>query len=311
MLETREQEPNTGTRSGFHFYDLHKKCGRKFFINYVKGIESKYTAPPLVLGGAFHLAKEMFYKGKTVQESILLCVDYIKKKEPLFYDPEQYGKVLNRCPQMFENWAEEVGRAILEEWDVFAAEQYIEASLPDTGYRITMRLDAILKHKKMTYHTIEETKSTQSSLDNMKLGVQLGDQSTLYTWGFKKAFPDLPLLGVIPDITFWSKSTQNPKLIKHYRGIHDIITRTKHDLRVWEIGMNHRIKLITEQTEAYLTNPCLETEHAFDKDTYWCNSYFKPCEYANICRCKDLDSLVSDDFIKVIPCKDLNKEVGG
>lgn len=309
MLKTREREPNTGTRSGFHFYDLYNKCPRKFFINYVKGIESKYTGPPLILGGAFHLMKEMFYKGKTVSDAILIGIENIKEKEGLFYDPEQYQKVLFRTPVMFESWVEEIGKGILEQYDVFQAEQYIEAPLPDTGFKITMRLDAILKHKERSYYTIEETKSTQSSIDNMKLGVRLGDQATLYTWGFRKAFPDLPLLGVVPDITFWSKSTVNPKLIKHYRGIYDIVTRTKDDLRIWEIGMNTLVEEITNKVNNYIDGKV--PEEAFYKDTYWCNSYFKPCEYATICRSKNLDSLVSDEFVKIIPCKDLNIEVGG
>jgi len=304
---SREQEPGTGTRSGFHFYDLYEKCRRKFFIMYVKGIESAYAKIPLELGSAFHYGKEVFYNEKSKEKALEACIEKIKEHRDFYYDEESYAKVLNRTPIMLESWIDTYGFSDLETYDIFAVEEYIEAVLPGTGNVMSMRLDAILQHKKSKATYIMETKTTQSSMDNMKISVRLGDQATVYTYGFKQRFPNMHLVGVVPDITFWSKNTVNPKLIKHWRGFQDIVYRSRRDLEEWELGMNSTISEISQKVEAY--NNGMSEFVLFRRNTYWCNAYYRPCEFASICRGCDLGDIRSKDFVEIVRNRSVTEEV--
>ena len=297
-MKTKNQKPGTGTRSGIHFHQLYQKCPRKFFIQYVKNVESAYAGEALVLGSAFHAGKESFYlnadKGKAIED----CISVVREEEENFFSEEIFQKVLHRAPTMLESWIDEFGFSDLEKYNVFSTEDYIEVALPHTGNTLTMRLDAVLEHKQSGATYIMETKSTQSSLDNMVTSVRLGDQATAYIFGFKSKYPDVPLTGMVYDVTFWSKSTTNPELIKHKRGFTDIIYRSKRDISEWVEGMNSLISEISQKVQAYKDGV---SEYAlFPRIDYWCNAYYRPCEFSTICRGCDLDDIRSDDFVKVI-----------
>lgn len=275
-------EKHRETGSGYHFYDLARKCERKFYLNYVLGIESKYTASPLILGGAFHEGKASFYLTGDKEKALEVCTTHIKKAQVEFYKEEDFAKVLTRCPIMLESWIDKHGYKDLETFSIIDVEKFVEVPLPETNYRITMRFDAVLQYKSSGNYILMETKSTQSSISNMINQVSIGDQATTYLWGFKKVYPERSLLGMVYDVTYWPKTSVNQKLIQHKRGFTDLIIRTKRDFAEWETGMNETISSISSKVDRVLNHG--ESEFIFERDTYWCYSYFKPCEYKPICR---------------------------
>ena len=86
-------------------------------------------------------------------------------------------------------------------------------------------------------------------------------------------------------------------MIRHKRGFQDIIYRSKRDLKEWMEGMNSTISEMSQKAEAYYNK--YSEFGLFPRNTYWCSAYYRPCEFATICRGCDLDDLHTDDFVKV------------
>ena len=298
-MATRRTPERKASKMGYHFYNLYQNCRWKFFIKYVLQLDPVKTSAPLVLGAAFHEGKATWYLTGDRNKAVEVCVAEIKDRRSEL-EEDAYARVLARAPIMLTSWIDEHGERDLEVFNVIDVEKYVEVPLELTSHKISMRFDAILQYKNTGNYVIMETKSTQSSIEGQKRTVATGDQATTYTWGFRKEWPDRPLLGVIPDITYWHSSSTNPDKIINYRGFHDPVIRTNQDLQEYELYTADLLSEISQRIGAYKKGPFPPIQ-LFGRNTQWCDSYFRPCEYWPICRnCKGLEDpdFISDGYTK-------------
>lgn len=274
-----------GSWAGHSFYEEYQECPWKFYMHRVLRIAPKYTAPPLLFGTAFHEAKAVFYKTKSRQKAINKFLSTLKYYAHLYEDSEVYHNHLWRGELMVDAWVSDYGIEDLKKFDLVASEKTLEVELELLpGFFHTVKPDTIVQTKgrnKTGY--ILESKSTMFSANITAQAVTYGDQATGQIWAVRKKYPELKLRGVIPDVTFWAKTTTNPAKIKNLRG--SVITRTNRDLYEYELMMTSLIHEISQRVEALDEFTPIEL---FPRSTTWCMSFSHPCEYVDICRNYDL-----------------------
>jgi len=286
MSVQREPLPSAGIRrkgshTGFHFFNLHQNCARKFFIMHMARIVPAFTAPPLIFGGAFHEGKAVFYTTKSMRKALAYVrKDIALRRKEYEYD-DAYEAALYRCPILLEHWIDKHGESDLRVYKIIAVEHEIRMKVPGTeGFIVTMRPDAVVQHKKSGEYYIMETKTSSFSISLTADGVYLGDQATQYTWGVQEKMK-LPVSGVIPDIAYWNKNSVKEENISCVRS--DIVYRTKHDVDEYKRSVALILNEIAQKAAAFRTGKYEPTD-LFPRNTYYCNAYMKPCEFANICR---------------------------
>ena len=273
--ETRQRE----SWGGFHFFSLYRNCARKFFIRYLLNIETAFTSQALVQGGAFHSGKATWYKKRTQKAALEEVNRYIEEAWPEM-DDESYDWVISRTPEMLQKWIEDFGKRDLKQYKILLIEDEIVALVPGTdGFYVTMRPDTVLQDKQWGYTYIMETKTTGFSLPQAEKGVYYGDQATMYIWGVSH-IKHLEVDGVLSDVCYWHKKSKDPSKITCLRG--DIITRTPEDLDSFIRGAASTINEIAQKVAAW--NEGVNEDDLFPHSTDRCMDFFRPCEYADICR---------------------------
>lgn len=291
-------EPRKGTKAGYHYYQEYRDCPRKFFLHGVLHLDTASTGPALITGAAFHDGKEKFYQTGDKKAAVELCTKEIQDRRGEFAYIEDYESGLARFPLMLDDWIEKKGFEDLDLYNVLSTEHLVEVPLPGTNHRITMRFDAVLQYKSSGNVVIMETKTTQSSATKQVKMVQLGDQATTYYWGFKKAYPDRSLMGILPDVTYWNKRSSDPAKIEHHRPA-TLVVRSKRQCQEFELYMTQLLSDISQRIAAWKagTHPAIAL---FGRDRTRCFDYYRECQYLPICdgcNVEDPD-FVSDGFIK-------------
>lgn len=286
--ETKQQKvQRRASHAGFHFHNLFQCCPMKFFIKFLLRIEPKYTAVPLINGAAFHDGKATFYKTGSEAKALRTIKTEIRQRKDEFQYTDDYDSTMERCPALLKAWIAAFGHVDLKRFDFLAVEEEYALPVPNTkDFVFTVRPDTVVQEKtgdKDIY--ILETKTSSFSIGTTEIGVYYGDQATAYTWAVKEVFGQYPY-GVIPDIAYWNKQSTLQSNIKCVRG--DIIKRTP--LRIAQyLGSVAQLQTqISQLIEAYKAgyNPY----GLFPRNTFYCNAFFKPCEYAEVCDC-DLPKL--------------------
>lgn len=268
---------------GFHFYNLYHNCKRKFFFKYVLGIENRHTSDHLIGGAAFHEAKAEWYLTGNHSAAMDKCHDHIESRRNEFESDEIYDRTIDRYPTMLDSWIMTMGMKDLEQYEPLAVEEEITLPVPNTeGFVVTMRPDTILKDRRYGYVYIMETKTTGFSKLVQERGVYYGDQATMYIWGALQKYGVL-VDGVIPDITYWNKKSKDPSKIEHMRG--DIVSRTEGEVEDFLLGVAGTLNEISQKVRAYEEQGYPE-ELLFPRNTDRCMDFFRPCEFADICRNK-------------------------
>jgi hypothetical protein len=284
MASKRTKEKRRESHSGFHFYNLYQNCPRKFFIKYVLRILPKKTARALIFGAAFHEAKRVFYNTKSLKRALSTGEHEILDRKDEYIEGDVADEDIWRLETLFKSWAEQNGFRDLETFKrIVEVEKQSKIQLyyaPE--YIVTVRPDAVFEMHDESL-LILETKTTSFSYKSMALDVALGDQSTTYTRAVAQRYPDKRIAGVLPDISFWYKNSSNPDRIVHHRP--EIIVRTKRDLQEWDQGTSGILVDISNRVDA-LNKGEHPAGMLFPRNTAWCNSFSKPCEYAEICRQK-------------------------
>jgi hypothetical protein len=272
-----------GSSAGFHYYNLYQNCPRKFYIKSVLRIKPKVESDMLLFGGAFHEGKATFYKTKSKSKALDKITGELESFQGLYGKEETFEFHYLRAPVLLEVWIDTYGKRDLKNFTFIDVEKELRVPLELLeGFYMTVRPDAIVQNKTRSKETyIFETKSTMFSLRVTEEAVRLGDQATSYTWAVRKMYPELNLIGVIPDIAYWHKNAYEPKFARE-----DLVTRTKNDLREYEIGVSNLIREVSQKVEAYYKG--YDPVGLFPRNTSWCLSFSHPCEYAYICRNVDL-----------------------
>ncbi len=277
--ETSEKTGQRESWGGLHFFSLYRNCARKFFIKYLLNIEPTSTSRALVQGGAFHSAKAVWYKTGAMEKARAEVERYIEEYREAM-DDESYDWVATRTPAMIDKWIVEFGKRDLQEYEVLFIENEIVMDVPGThGFYVTMRPDTVLRDKKWGYTYIMETKTTGFSKPQAEKGVYYGDQATMYIWGVG-SIEGMEIDGVLSDICYWHKKSKDPSKIECMRG--DIVTRTPEDLDAFVHGVAGTLNEISQKVAAWRDG--MDEDHLFPHHTDRCMDYFRPCEFADICR---------------------------
>jgi len=269
------------TRSGFHFWNLYQNCRWKFLLRYITGIEPAKTPKALSFGGAMHEAKAVFYRTGSQEAAKKVFIDNLALARAEYEDEEQYIADENRGPLLLDRWVDEFGRADLVDHEILAIEEPMEVALPN-GFKVTFRCDAVLKPRGHKESYIYETKTTGFSVEVTETGVAMGDQATMYLWGCRKLHPEWNVAGLVPDVMYQRQS----KVVCH-RG--DVIFRTAREIDQFERMMVGLLTEISQKVQALEKG--YDPLQLFDRNTSWCTSYYRPCEYAGVCRQWDLTGI--------------------
>jgi hypothetical protein len=277
--KARESAKRRASHAGFHYHNLYQCCQIKWFMRMILRIETRYTAVPLINGSAFHEGKAVFYKTGSKAKALRKAETEIKQRKEEFEYLDDYLSVLDRVPILLEAWIDKFGYDDLKRFRIIAVEEELLMKVPGTSYVFSLRPDAIVEEKdgqRLRYGM--ETKTSSFSIKTTELGVHYGDQATAYLWG-ANAFYDKPLYAVIPDIAYWNKQSTKPSNITLTRG--DLVQRSPRRIGQFANGLAQLQSIMSQKVEAYKRGADPYT--LFQRNTHYCNAFFKPCEYAEIC----------------------------
>jgi hypothetical protein len=271
-----------GTHSGFHYYTLYQSCGRRFYFRNVLGLRPRFTAVPLLNGTAFHLGKETFYRTGLEAKALAAVKSFFLENKSEFERAEDYALVRARLPLALSAWISTFGRKDLAHYTILALEKELSITFPN-GFEATVRPDAIVRDAERNIFILE-TKTTGYSADMTEISVAFGDQATVQLAAVRRAYPRLTVMGVVPDILFWLKSSRSTREIKCVRG--SLVTREPWQLDEWERSTASLLSEISQKATA--VEQGFEPTAVFRRNTEFCVSYNNPCPYLHICRERDL-----------------------
>jgi hypothetical protein len=267
-----------GTFAGFHWYTLYQSCGRKFYFRSILGYVPRFTPPPLINGTCFHLGKETFYRtGKEDRAQKVMMAELLDAKPHVEFN-EDFLIMRARLPLMLSSWIRAHGAADLKNYTFLALER--EFTIPfANGFVATVRPDAVVQDRNGLIFILE-TKTSAASANLTEISVAFGDQATVQLAAARRAWPKLSIAGVIPDILFWLRSSRSAREIRCVRGF--LVTRTKEQTDEWERSTASLLSEISQK--ALAVERGVEPVVLFRRNTEFCVSYNKNCEYLHICR---------------------------
>ena len=291
--------------SGFHFINLYQCCPRKFFLRYGLGWRVKITPEPLVAGGAFHEGKATFYLTGNEKKAIREGLGYAELAKGELDSKETYERILFRTENLLHYWIEQIGKQDLIQYKPVMVEKELVVPVGDTGFKMTMRPDAVLEDRYNKQQYVMETKTSGFSHRVTAEAVYYGDQATAYLWGLRKVTKLKPY-AVLPDIAYWRKEDRNVQNIKFIRS--DLVFRDEYQTQLFENSMKQLFQEVTQKMVAVKKgyNP----DVLFPRNSYYCLSYSHPCEYSMICQkdCKGMKRVPSG-FAKDKQRNQLGKQV--
>lgn len=277
MEKDKVQSKRRESASGFHYVNLYQCCPRKFFFRYVKGWRPKQTPQALVFGSAFHEAKATFYLKKSEKRAIEVGMGVLEEARAEVGDEAISKEMAWRLPHLVHYWVERLGQSDLAAYKVLAVEKQLEVPIKGTPWVMTIRPDAILQCKSTGLKFVMETKTSGFSHRLTMEAVVLGDQATAYLWGVQKMlYPDV--YAVIPDVAYWNSRSRDLGNIQMVRG--DIAMRGEFAIEMFEMSM---AKLFTEVNQRMAAVKTMDERVLFPRNSYYCLSYSKQCEYAMFC----------------------------
>lgn len=293
--EAVRQTQSAASAAGFHFYQLYQCCPRKFYLKYVVGLDTKWTAPALIYGAAFHEAKAEFYRTGSLEDGLKAGTEYIEANVSGYESHEQFEKDLYRLPIVYRKWVVKFGMSDLLKYDVVSVEREMRVTLPN-GFVYTGRPDTILRDKVSKKLFIMETKTSGFSKDLTLDTVFYGDQVTSYLALVQMgkcsdggeigiSADEAANAAVICDVAYWNKNAKYEDNIDCLRG--EPITRSKEEIEDFLAGIEQLFSEVSQKVEAAKKgNPF----PLFQRNTYYCLSYGKPCEFVDICRLRVMPS---------------------
>ena len=264
------------TPAGFHFYNLYQCCPYKFYLRNVRGLDTESRSAALIRGDAVHQALEKLYESGNLDEAVELGKRIIEAANLEFYDDVTYEKELTNVEEMIASWAQSYGVADFETYENFALEQELELPLGD-GKRVTVRIDKIGFRSDRSSVDLFDYKTTTFSKDNTERGFAWSDQPTLYIAAVKKVL-GLEVEAIYCDILYKHSRAKAPQ---PWRGMpvtrSDLeVTQALESVKATFLEIDRKVSDVTEQRTA--------PHEAFPRNTYYCNAYFRLCEFAPVCR---------------------------
>jgi hypothetical protein len=173
------------------------------------------------------------------------------------------------------------------------------------GFRFTLRLDALVRDREGNL-LILETKTSGWRPELAELDLFNGDQASAYIACVSDLYKIKPArVFLLPDICSWPKNSLKTSQINCYRG--ELVQRDANALEEWKVGVSNLLAEISQKVSALSTH----SEYAlFPRNTQWCTSYSRPCEYISVCRQRYDDGHVPYGFKKDVLLPDLFPKKG-
>lgn len=231
FLDGKTSSRGGASSLGHHFIQAYNENKWGFYLRYIRGLESNYTKPALVFGGALHDAKEAFYRfhfDTTKMIETFRGVLEARKKE--YEDPTTFERDITDGPKMLFYWANTWGPVDEYEYEIVEVEGSHEFQLAN-GLSVSVRWDLLARHLETGKYYLFDTKSTRYSLTKSYQSVEGQDQATMYLLGLSKVYPGIfrSTIGLVPDIIY--KSSRGNVMKAERPGI---VMRGKNALREYE-----------------------------------------------------------------------------
>ena len=281
-----EFEPKRESAAGYHFLHLYQLCARKFFIRYILGVAPRWKAEPLLLGGSIHDAVAAFYLGASQGNCLKGLENALESEAEGLEHPDRVDLLIVKAQAMFRNWVQECGAPDKKNYRVLGVELSMSPQLPN-GYVTTVRCDAVLGSKEGDEAFLVELKTTGWNAELTYNGLEMSEQVTSYLYALRQLYPEWRVSSCLPTIIYGRQSQ-----IHTHR--FDLIYRTPADLFDFETQTMMLMAEITQKVKALNDYPWIGL---FPRDTQWCTSYYRPCEYFHICR-QQLSSVCPPGFVK-------------
>lgn len=276
--------------SGFHFYNLYQNCRRKFYIRHVLKIVSKFTFPPFIFGSAFHHGQEVFYNTHSAAKALRACKNELIDRRLEFKENDMYKLNLDRCPKLIERWITERGKIDIERYKLIAVEDNIKLPLDwitfttKSGRKmhpyINGRIDRIMQDRLTKETHVVDTKTSTFSIRETLNNFYFSEQAVQYLALSRYKYPELGIKSAFCDVAYWNYKSSGDHNIKFCKG--DLVYKSDEAIRQYLLGLGDLIVEIAQKVEA-LKNPEYDPAVLFQRNTSHCYSFYRPCEYADIC----------------------------
>lgn len=280
--KTIEVANKGASAAGFHFYQLYQCCPYKFYLRNIRGLDTATKSPALIRGDAVHQGLEHFYATGELQASLDLTRAVVDSYDDEFDSDEVAERTAKTALGMVESWASAYGQADFDTYQEFALEQELELPLlsaegDETDKRATVRIDRLAYSEADDAWDMFDTKTSTYSKDFTEAAFALSDQPTLYIAACQHAL-GIKIRHVYCDIAYFHSRVKAPS---PYRGM----PLTRSDLEVQQLleSMRETFLDIDVRTEDVL-EARRKPHEAFPRNTHYCMSYNRRCEFASVCR---------------------------
>lgn len=273
------------SESGFHFMQAFRNCQKKFYYQYIAGLEVLSPSPAILFGIDMHVAMAAWYQA--YRDGLPLYERVIKAKEVFTLEH-------NKCedsyvePGLFEsdsydglNMIEEYGLRYCDEvWVVRAIEEAVEYTFP-SGLRMTGRVDLVATSKEGRSYIVDH-KTTKWAIVSLMRELNKSDQASAYMHMWNTANPELPVCGVVFNILRRGKTTCEFK--QH------LVLKSNEDVNNFVNSAEETLKEITDKV--------IRGDAVWTTNTDRCFDYNKPCPFMNICPGDNYKDLIGTVFNK-------------
>ena len=273
------------SESGFHFMQGFRNCQKKFYYQYIVGLEPLQPSPAILFGINMHTAMALWYKaygkGEALHHRVMLAkrvfsIEQEKVRdsyaEPGLFESDCYDGV---------NMIEEYGLRYCDEiWTVRAVEEAVEYMFP-SGLRMTGRVDLVVTSREGRNYIVDH-KTTKWAIVSLMRELNKSDQASAYMHMWNAANPDLPVCGVMFNILRRGKTTCEFK--QH------LVLKSNEDI---DNFVNS-----AEETLVEITAKVMRSDTVWTTNTDRCFDYNKPCPFMNVCPGDGYEGLIGTVFNK-------------
>ena len=261
---------------------LYSSCNRKWAIKYVKGFKVPTDLHgPLHFGSVIHEVQAVLYGTRSLEASkdklIEMCP--VPASDALAYEDRMEFR--KKVEMAFDKWYKVLGENDLKNMSILFVEKEIPLTLPN-GFKMTVRVDRILRDPETGETFINDTKTTGWSLEGTLEKYLRHDQPRLYIAAVRENYPELvdSLSGWRTDVLYCKKAPRSPGGYNTRAVRSSIVSFT--DEEIQDTLMSYagivddiagKLKYVNEEPFSSL----------FPANYGHCDAFNRRCEYSDIC----------------------------
>jgi len=276
LIKKEEMRESPGGRSQISLY---QQCPRKWAFKYVKGWkvpQENFSA--LHFGSTIHEMQAILYDSK----SLVDVYDYIESSAPLTKSSTDLVKEFRKKVDLaFRMWYTELGQNDLENMEILEVEKELVLTLPN-GFKMTVRLDRLLRDPETGEIFINDTKTTGWSYEGTMEKYLRSDQAKLYILAVRENFPQYieDLSGWRTDVVYIRKAPRSPDGYSRKCG-RSVITSFSEQELTDVLQTYAGVTDIIASSLVYKTQEPLSS--LFPGNYERCYDFNRLCEYSAVC----------------------------